>query len=112
MLFFPGVHGEHSESKGGVYDISNKRRLGLTEFQAVEEMKNGVLEIIKQEAALTWMPKPLDELWTALDKSDSQSLLKKCLTPDVYNKLKNKKTKLGGTLAHCINSGTCTVHLK
>jgi creatine kinase len=104
-----GVHGEHSESKGGVYDISNKRRLGLTEFEAVQEMKNGVLEIIKAEAALTWMPKPLNELWDALSKSDSQSLLKKCLTPDVYNKLKDKKTKLGGTLAHCINSGC--IHL-
>lgn len=44
---FPGIHGEHSESKGGVYDISNKRRLGLTEWDAVNEMKNGVLEIIK-----------------------------------------------------------------
>ena len=49
-----GVHGEHSESKGGVYDISNKRRLGLTEYAAVNEMKNGVLEIIKEEAKLTW----------------------------------------------------------
>lgn len=47
MNCFPGIHGEHSESKGGVYDISNKRRLGLTEWDAVNEMKNGVLEIIK-----------------------------------------------------------------
>lgn len=48
------MHGEHSESKGGVFDISNKRRLGLTEFEAVSEMKSGVLEIIKEEAKLTW----------------------------------------------------------
>lgn len=100
-----GVHGEHSESKGGVYDISNKRRLGLTEWDAVTEMKNGVLEIIKEEAKLTWTPEPLDQLWTKISKSDSQSLMKKFLTPDVYNKLKDKKTSLGGTLAHCINSG-------
>jgi len=100
-----GVHGEHSESKGGVYDISNKRRLGLTEFEAVNEMKNGVLEIIKEEAKLTWMPEPLGDLWDKLNKSDSQSLLKKHLTPALYEKLKDKKTKLGGTLAHCINSG-------
>lgn len=26
-----GIDGEHSQSKGGVYDISNKRRLGVTE---------------------------------------------------------------------------------
>ena len=49
-----GVHGEHTESEGGVYDISNKRRLGLTELQAVTEMYNGVKEIIKMEKDLTW----------------------------------------------------------
>ncbi|XP_045197746.1 arginine kinase-like isoform X2 [Mercenaria mercenaria] len=100
-----GVHGEHSESKGGVYDISNKRRLGLTEWDAVNEMKNGVLEIIKEEAKLTWTPKPTDELYNIISKSDSPSLMKKFLTQEVYDKLKDKKTSLGGTLAHCINSG-------
>ena len=25
-----GIHGEHSESEGDIYDISNKRRLGVT----------------------------------------------------------------------------------
>lgn len=47
-----GTHGEHTESKDGVYDISNKRRLGVTEFQAVMEMQEGVLELIKQEQDL------------------------------------------------------------
>ena len=47
-----GIHGEHTESEGGVYDISNKRRLGLTELQAVTEMYNGVKEIIKMEKDL------------------------------------------------------------
>merc|ERR1711970_1409608 len=46
-----GTAGEHTESVGGVYDISNKRRMGLTEFQAVKEMNNGILEIIKAEKA-------------------------------------------------------------
>nr|ACP43446.1 arginine kinase [Paratapes undulatus] len=100
-----GVHGEHSESKGGVYDISNKRRLGLTEWEAVSEMKNGVLEIIKEEAALTWTPKPMKELYDTISKSNATSLMKKYLTPEVYEKYKDKKTSLGGTLAHCINSG-------
>ncbi|KAF5289659.1 hypothetical protein FQR65_LT11776 [Abscondita terminalis] len=48
-----GTHGEHSESVGGVYDISNKRRMGLTEYQAVKEMQDGILEIIKLESAKT-----------------------------------------------------------
>lgn len=47
-----GTKGEHTEAEGGVYDISNKRRLGLTEFQAVKEMHDGVLEIIKIEKSL------------------------------------------------------------
>lgn len=44
-----GTRGEHTEAEGGVYDISNKRRMGLTEYQAVREMHDGILEIIKLE---------------------------------------------------------------
>lgn len=47
-----GTSGEHSETKGGVYDISNKRRLGLTEFQAVKEMYVGLQALIKEEEKL------------------------------------------------------------
>lgn len=47
-----GTRGEHTESEGGVYDISNKRRMGLTEFQAVKEMQDGILEMIKIEKSL------------------------------------------------------------
>uniref|UniRef100_A0A1E1XHU0 Arginine kinase n=1 Tax=Amblyomma aureolatum TaxID=187763 RepID=A0A1E1XHU0_9ACAR len=46
-----GTRGEHTESEGGVYDISNKRRMGLTEYQAVREMQDGIKELIKLEAA-------------------------------------------------------------
>ncbi len=44
-----GVHGEHSESEGGVYDISNKQRLGLTEYEAVKQMYDGVNTLIDME---------------------------------------------------------------
>ncbi|XP_041355018.1 arginine kinase Oct f 2-like isoform X2 [Gigantopelta aegis] len=47
-----GIHGEHTESVGGVYDISNKRRLGLTEFEAVQEMRKGVEAVITEEKKL------------------------------------------------------------
>ncbi|KAL5009651.1 hypothetical protein ScPMuIL_011956 [Solemya velum] len=47
-----GIHGEHTESVGGVYDISNKHRLGLTEFDAVQEMRRGVEAVIKEETKL------------------------------------------------------------
>jgi arginine kinase len=46
-----GTRGEHTEAEGGIYDISNKRRMGLTEFQAVKEMYDGITEIIKAEKA-------------------------------------------------------------
>jgi len=46
-----GIHGEHSESAGGVYDISNKERLGLTEFEAVNVFYNGIKKLIELEKA-------------------------------------------------------------
>jgi len=52
LLLIAGVHGEHSDSVGGVYDISNKRRMGLSEIQAVQEMRKGVEHIIKLEKEL------------------------------------------------------------
>jgi len=47
-----GVHGEHSESEGGIYDVSNRRRLGITEVEAVTEMAEGVAELIAAEKRL------------------------------------------------------------
>jgi len=47
-----GTSGEHTEAIGGIYDISNKRRMGLTEFQAVKEMYDGIAELIKIEKSL------------------------------------------------------------
>ena len=51
-LSIRGVHGEHSESSDGIYDISNKRRLGLTEREIYEELYNGVKKLIELESAL------------------------------------------------------------
>nr|CAI5869617.1 unnamed protein product [Callosobruchus analis] len=47
-----GTRGEHTEAEGGIYDISNKRRMGLTEFDAVKEMYDGIQELIKIEKEL------------------------------------------------------------
>jgi len=44
-----GTRGEHTEAEGGIYDISNKRRMGLTEYQAVKEMYDGLQELIRLE---------------------------------------------------------------
>jgi len=48
-----GIDGEHSQSVGGVYDISNKRRLGVTEVQCVQDMYDGVCALIKAEKVLS-----------------------------------------------------------
>ena len=47
-----GIHGEHSESEGGIYDISNKRRLGVTEVECVQDMVDGVVALIAKEKSL------------------------------------------------------------
>ena len=47
-----GIHGEHSVSTGedvGVYDISNRRRIGLSEVQCIQDMYDGVVKLIEME---------------------------------------------------------------
>ena len=44
-----GIHGEHSESAGGVYDVSNRRRLGISEVDAVQGLYDGVMALIAAE---------------------------------------------------------------
>lgn len=47
-----GIHGEHSESADHVYDISNKRRLGRSEKDLVQDMYDGVKTMIEEEKKL------------------------------------------------------------
>jgi len=47
----------------------------------------------------------LEKGWEALSSSDSKSLLKKYLTKEVFDGLKNKKTSFGSTLLDCVQSG-------
>ena len=44
-----GIHGEHTETDDGIFDISNKRRLGRSEKDLVQDMYNGVKEMMKNE---------------------------------------------------------------
>lgn len=48
-LSLRGVHGEHSDSEGGVFDISNKQRLGVSETEAVNTLIKGIKELIIKE---------------------------------------------------------------
>ncbi|XP_074657212.1 arginine kinase-like [Tubulanus polymorphus] len=76
-------------------------------------MAEGVKAIIAKEKEMesNWQyPGSIEDMYSLLAESNSKSLLKKYLTQEVFENLKDKKTKLGGTLAHCINLGV--VHLE
>ncbi len=47
-----GINGEHSQSEEGIFDISNRRRLGVTEVEALQDMMDGVEELICLEKHL------------------------------------------------------------
>ena len=44
-----GIHGEHTETDDGIFDISNKRRLGRSEKDLVQDMIDGVRALIDAE---------------------------------------------------------------
>lgn len=47
-----GIHGEHTETDDGIFDISNKRRLGRSERDLVQDMYDGVKAMIAAEKDL------------------------------------------------------------
>lgn len=47
-----GTSGEHTEIENATYDVSNKRRLGITEAEAVTLLNKGVLALIELEQEL------------------------------------------------------------
>jgi len=47
-----GSHGEHSDTSDGIFDISNRRRLGRSEADLVQDMYDGVKAMIDAELEL------------------------------------------------------------
>ena len=47
-----GSRGEHSDTSDGIFDISNRRRLGRSEKDLVQDMYDGVKAMIKAELEL------------------------------------------------------------
>ncbi len=47
-----GIHGEHSDSDSNIFDISNSRRLGVSEVECVQDMYDGVVALIQREKQL------------------------------------------------------------
>ena len=117
-----GIHGEHSETDDGVFDISNRRRLGRGEVELVQDMYNGVKAMIAAEKKLAAAkPKPAagadikagphlkeveDLTGFPVFPAGNKSLLCKFLTKDIYNKYKGKKDKAGVSFEQMILSGS------
>ncbi|QRK08018.1 arginine kinase [Archangium violaceum] len=51
-LSIRGIHGEHSDPSDGIHDISNKRRLGVTERDIYQTLYRGVETLIEWESNL------------------------------------------------------------
>lgn len=117
-----GAHGEHTETNDFVYDISNKRRLGRSEAQLVQDMYDGVKAMIAKEKELAGAAgggqaqSAVTECGSHLKTYEdlvgfpkfppgTKSLLSKCLTPEIWEKYKDKKDKFGLTFKLCIFSG-------
>jgi len=45
-----GLHGEHSEARDGIHDISNAIRIGVTERDIYHQLRSGVLKLVALEA--------------------------------------------------------------
>jgi len=110
-----GIHGEHSESDDGTYDISNKRRLGRSEVDLVQDMYNGLKAMIEAEKKIAaaapagasvagttgtvkagpHLKKPEDITGFVEFPEGTKSLVSKYLTKEVFDKYKGKKDKAG-----------------
>lgn len=56
-----GIHGEHSETKSDIFDISNKRRLGRSEKELVQDLIDGLRALIDAEMEIIHGPKKTEE---------------------------------------------------
>ena len=78
QLQIRGIHGEHSESEDNIFDVSNKRRLGISEVELVQNMYNGVRALIRREKEIAAEKNPpksfFDFTARLLDRDDRVSM--------------------------------------
>ncbi|XP_039251207.2 creatine kinase, flagellar-like isoform X1 [Styela clava] len=108
-----GTGGVDTASEGGIFDISNSDRLGTSEVEQVQCVVDGVNLLIQMEKRLEagqdiddLLPKKerkIDENMPNLSKHNNW--MSKCITPEIYIKLKDKQTPSGYTLDQCIQTG-------
>ena len=117
-----GIHGEHSESADHVYDISNKRRLGRSEVDLVQDMYNGVKAMIAREKELgggaqaaaggdadvqagSHLNSAADLTGYPVFPDGTKSLLCKNLSREIWAELKETKDAHGFSFKEAIFSG-------
>ena len=111
-----GVGGVDTAAVGGIYDISNRDRLGFSEVDLVQKVVDGVGLLIKMEKALEtkqsiypFLPSSLQQKYPALanypDLSVHNNWMAKCLTTEIFVKLSPLKTPNGFTLDRAIQTG-------
>jgi creatine kinase/arginine kinase len=95
-----GIHGEHTETDDGIFDISNRRRLGRSEADLVQDMYDGVKAMIAAEEELEkgaivtpvkagpHLKKPEDITGPVEFPAGTKSLVCKYLSEDIYNKFR------------------------
>jgi hypothetical protein len=117
-----GAHGEHTETDDGIFDISNIRRLGRSMTLLVQDMYDGVKEMIKKEKELQGvaskpaatgnikagphLKKPEDITGFVEFPAGTTSLVSKYCTKAVYDKYNGKKDKEGVSFEQMILSGS------
>ena len=128
-----GIHGEHTETDDGIFDISNKRRLGRSERELVQDMYDGVKAMIAAEQALAGkaggekkveavvaaatgpvkagphLKKPEDLTGLPEFPAGTKSLLCKYLSPEIFKKYAGKKDGAGVSFEQMILSGAQNV---
>ena len=124
-----GIHGEHTETNDGTFDISNKRRLGRSEKDLVQDMYDGVKAMIKAEeeleekagigknAAAAAAPsapkikagphlKSIADLTGMVEfPAGTKSSVCRFMTEEVFNEYKGKKDKAGVPFEMMVLSG-------
>jgi hypothetical protein len=106
-----GIHGEHTETDDGIFDISNRRRLGRSEVDLVQDMYDGVKAMIEAERSLGGggeAPaaagpieagphlKNISQLTSMpVFPEGTKSLVSKYCTPEIFAQYQGKKDKAG-----------------
>ena len=106
-----GIRGEHSESAGVIYDISNKRRLGRSEVQLVlDKAMIREKELVCEENASAVNCGPQLEGPDSLADfpifpEDTKSAVARFNTREIWEEFKDKKDECGVSYKLCIFSG-------